>query len=701
MKLLTILILAVIGASQSVYTYQFPAAISSTYQIPSYPLGSLNQNDNLTIVIQLPTGGAMLISSYVLISIMDFANTNTITTFDDSNPSHCNGGTTCTLNWTVTTTANYYLKVYSSNPNTELNSLAMYYLLAYANNVAVLRVTDVLRQHIIKYFYVAQEENITMTISPAGSFRQNYFTLLIMSPASPSGLTVMQSQDLTPVTVSGNIATFTQDLVSGFYAVVAHTNSANTFSITTQSDPYPCPYTNNYTDFFTIFPGCTRDATISQGSGLPCITYDYNSQVCLACMSGYSVSKGICVSSSNCKPRQYYHFGNCYDVSAACGQFDPYTGNCLTCANGSQDQLINGQCITFTNFCSPGFYLVNSRCISNTCGSYSQATGKCLTCVTAAYKLSSSGQCIAVDCGANDMYYSVKSAKCINVPPTCTNFSITYEVCYTCIPGYSLFNGDCTVYSNSNNCQIYNYAANVCTTCNTGYYILNGGCIKNPTCAIGQTLTNGICVLSPVNCNQNQILINSQCTDLPPNCLTLNVYFQCTSCAANFQLISGVCQACNGPNPNFPCLNCPLGMYVDNQGRCQPVNQNCGSYNSANGLCLTCINRQQPVVGTCCPIGQTYLNGVCTVQQSNSYGGSTAGASSNTNSNAGSDTSGNNNNGSNGSNGNNGGNSGSTGSSGSSGPKKYSPYCQTIDPALRICTSCLDGHFFDQSGYCI
>jgi hypothetical protein len=155
-EILTILILIVIGSSQSVYNYQFPTSQTSTYQIPSYPLGNLNQNDNLTIVIQLPMGGAMLISSYVLISIMDYTNSNTIVTFDDSNPSHCNGGTTCTLTWNVTITANYYLKVYSANPSTELNSLAMYYLFASANNIALLRVVDVLRQHIIKYFYVSQ-----------------------------------------------------------------------------------------------------------------------------------------------------------------------------------------------------------------------------------------------------------------------------------------------------------------------------------------------------------------------------------------------------------------------------------------------------------------------------------------------------------------------------------------------------------------
>jgi hypothetical protein len=371
-----------------------------------------------------------------------------------------------------------------------------------------------------------------LTISPYGNLGNNYFSLLTMSPASPSGLTVLSSIDLVPITVSGNVGTFIQDLVGGYYAVVVHTNSANSITITTQTDIYPCPYTNNFTDYFTVFPGCSRSPTISTGSGLPCITYDYNSQVCLACMSGYSVSSGICVTSTSCGPRQYYHFGNCYDVSSSCGQFDPYTGNCLSCASGLQSQLVNGQCIQNTNFCNPGYYLVNSYCVSTTCGTFNKYNGQCLTCITAAYFLSS-GQCLPIDCG-NNKYYSVNASACTDIPSTCSNFSITYEVCYTCILGYSLFNGICTMYSNTNNCNIYNYAANVCSTCNSGFYVLNGGCIQNPTCALGQILSNGICILSSTACNQNQVIINSQCVNLPPNCLTLNTYFQCTLCSSNY-----------------------------------------------------------------------------------------------------------------------------------------------------------------------
>lgn len=142
-------------------------------------------------------------------------------------------------------------------------------------------------------------------------------------------------------------------------------------------------------------------------------------------MSGYSVAQGICVTNTNCAARQYYHFGNCYMVSSTCGLYDPYTGDCLSCANPSQYQLINGQCVFNNNYCSPGFRLVNSQCISNLCGSYSQQTGLCLTCISAAYNLTA-GVCIGVDCNSTSVYYSVKAAACVGIPTACSNFSIAY-----------------------------------------------------------------------------------------------------------------------------------------------------------------------------------------------------------------------------------------------------------------------------------
>lgn len=539
----------------------------------------------------------------------------------------------------------------------------------------------------IKYFTVLQQANVTFTITPQLD-TSTFFTLLTIDPTTATNLRVLKATTLTPTTTINSVGTYVSDLISGYYAVIVSTNTPTAVTITFQSDPYPCPYSSNFADYFSIFSGCTRSSITSTGSGLPCITYDYNSQACLSCMSGYSVSQGTCVTNTNCGARQYYKFGNCYLVSSTCGLYDPYTGDCLSCTYPSQYQLINGQCVLNNNYCSPGFRLVNSQCISNLCGSYSQQTGLCLTCISAAYNLTA-GVCVAVDCNSTSLYYSVKAAACVGIPVACSNFSIAYEVCYTCITGYTLTNGVCLQYSNTNNCMLYNFAANVCSTCNAGYYVLNGGCILTPVCNSGQQLVNGICVLVPSNCGPTQMLVNGQCVNLPANCLSMNTLFQCTQCVANYQIVSGTCIPCRGINANFPCVTCLANQYVDNSGICQNVSPFCAAFNNGNGQCISCNNGQSPVNGICCGFGQIYQYGSCSPQSTivTPSNNGNQGSSNSDAGNSGSSSSG--------------GSSGSSGSSTSSLRSKYGIYCATIDPQLQICKSCMSGHYFGQGNVCV
>jgi hypothetical protein len=48
-----------------------------------------------------------------------------------------------------------------------------------------------------------------MTLSPVDGLSRSYFTLLTMSPVSPSGLTATRSVDLKADRISANVATFT------------------------------------------------------------------------------------------------------------------------------------------------------------------------------------------------------------------------------------------------------------------------------------------------------------------------------------------------------------------------------------------------------------------------------------------------------------------------------------------------------------
>lgn len=690
LKIITALALLTLTTSLSTYTYGFPTTLSSPYQSPSYPLGQLTQDTQISIVIQIPFGGAILIGSYVVISIMDSSNTITIVSFDDSNPMNCNGGTTCTLVWRVIASNTYNLKVSSTSPNTELNNLVLYYLSVSTSTSSILRVVDVLRQHMIKYFYIGQSgTTVSFTITPQID-PSTSFSLLTMTPSSSSNFNVLRAIPLYPTTTANSVSTFTRLMDIGYYAIIVYVGSPTQVTITFQSDPYPCPYTNGFNDYYTIFTGCTRSSVISINSGLPCITFDYNSQVCLACMNGYSVLQGSCVISTSCGPRQYYKFGSCYLVSSTCDQYNPYTGDCLTCINYNSIsyQLINGQCIISTNFCNSSYHLVNSICVSNTCGAFNQQTGACINCVTAAYYLSS-GKCLPVDCG-NSSYYSVKISNCTILPTLCSNFSIIYEICYNCIPGTNLINGVCTQYSNTLNCQLYNFAANVCNLCYVGYYLLNGGCILAPACPIGQQLVNGICVLNPITCNQSQVILNGQCITMPNNCLNMNAYYQCTQCSPNFQVINGNCYACLGANPNFPCTTCQTNQYVDNKGICQTVSIYCATYSNQNGFCLTCKNGLYPVNGICCDFGQIYQYGVCVqiptpVDQNNISGGDSNSSGSSSNSGNDSTTS---------------STTGSVGTSSSSLRQMYGIYCAKIDPQRKVCTACLSGRSFRQ-GVCM
>ena len=98
-------------------------------------------------------------------------------------------------------------------------------------------------------------------------------------------------------------------------------------------------------------------------------------------------------------------------------------------------------------------------------------------------------------------------------------------------------------------------------------------------------------------------------------------------------------------------------------------------------------------MGNCCATGYIYQNG-CVAQQITSASGVSGvsgvsgasggnGSSNNGNANIGSS-----------------GVSGNT-NSGSAGNNGYGPYCLTINPGLHVCTSCLQGHYFDSTGKCV
>lgn len=538
-KLLLLLLLLYSASSLTSLSYTFPALTTSTYQKPSYSLGQLPGGGNLAITLTLLDSGSTF--SAVTINVMDSTNTNSVQSISTAS---CTG-TTCLMFWQVTSTNTYYLQVTAASPTLDDTNIYRYYLKATVNNLHVLGLVDILRQNVIKYFYLGASTPVTFTLNPFVSAVTTYLKLLTLTGSTAS------SSTLTATTTSGQIATYTQTLASGYYAVKVVTPATSYVKVTFQSDSYACPYSTGYGDYYSSFMNCNPQYTVPIGP--PCLFYDNVNQVCIVCYNGYTLINGACQSSSAaCGSRQYQYLGNCYNVSSTCGTFDPYTGNCRTCSNSSY-ALVNSQCIPSSIFCQSGYALVNGICVSVTCGQPDPTTGNCLTCINAAYYLSN-GQCLPINCGSG-YYYSVIKSGCTAIPRGCLNFTILNESCQICTTGYTLTLGVCNVNSNNQNCLIYNYVTNTCSICLAGYYNSGGSCLANPSCPTGQTPVNGVCA-SNANCTSNQVYMNNMCINLPPNCNSINTYQICTQCANNYVIVAGVCQACVGGSLNNPCVVC-------------------------------------------------------------------------------------------------------------------------------------------------
>lgn len=151
-----------------------------------------------------------------------------------------------------------------------------------------------------------------------------------------------------------------------------------TGGITFSTDPYACPYSASYPDYYLNFQGCSAPASTN---GAPCIGYNPITKMCALCLPGYTLVNGACFTNTDCPDRQYYRYGACYPVSAGCGNYDRFTGDCLTCAN-SNYTLVNGTCVSNVVVCGPRQWKSNNICldVAENCTTFDQDTGKCLNC---------------------------------------------------------------------------------------------------------------------------------------------------------------------------------------------------------------------------------------------------------------------------------------------------------------------------------
>lgn len=207
--------------------------------------------------------------------------------------------------------------------------------------------------------------------------------------------------------------------------MITYDVDAPVMRVSWQTETYACGFDSQYSDFYSIFQGCTMNTT---ENGFPCIAYDPYLQVCTNCLSGYYLNEGRCFFNTTCPSRQYFSYGKCYPVNPLCNLFDPFTGNCLTCLN-TNNLIVNGSCVANVIICGPRQYLLNNQCVnvSSLCDAFNSDNGICLTCVNSSYELVN-GSCVlrTVTCLLNQY---LDGLTCVNIPSECFNFNVSTKIC--------------------------------------------------------------------------------------------------------------------------------------------------------------------------------------------------------------------------------------------------------------------------------
>ena len=157
--------------------------------------------------------------------------------------------------------------------------------------------------------------------------------------------------------------------------------------------------------------------------GLPCLTFDKDIGECTACINGYTLINDSCFFNTTCPPRQYFRFGECYDVNPLCKDFDTFTVNCLNCTSDTAYNLVNGTCVPVPVQCGPRQWQNSRTCvnISDLCSTFDPSNGRCLSCVGEDQQLTPDGSCVTVVVECPKGQYA-KGRECITIPNECSDF---------------------------------------------------------------------------------------------------------------------------------------------------------------------------------------------------------------------------------------------------------------------------------------
>lgn len=152
-----------------------------------------------------------------------------------------------------------------------------------------------------------------------------------------------------------------------------------------------------------------------------CGNFDPFTGSCLTCNNSFlfSLANGSCHYNDPCGPKQIIFNNSCQNVSSKCDTFDTISGNCLTCLNPTSYQLINGTCSLINVTCQPNQYEVNLTCldIPAECINFDTVKGVCLSCIKG-FSQNTAGVCKRVIC-PNGFVISQTQNECVITSPLC------------------------------------------------------------------------------------------------------------------------------------------------------------------------------------------------------------------------------------------------------------------------------------------
>ena len=339
------------------------------------------------------------------------------------------------------------------------------------------------------------------------------------------------------------------------------------------------------------YNGTNVNNALCQPCSLGC-TACTSSSTCTACGTGFRLNAAACTAcSSNCNVCSAASCTTCNSLSVLIGT------SCYLCTDISKQGSAGCTSCTGTalrvlcSACSSGYYLdpTNSACY--TCSSKFPNSVLC----TYSAPLQCSNDAAAT---INTRYYLV-GTQCVANTNNCKDMLDNTGKCSSCYftaatGYYSLTNGVCTL-CNVSGCSTYSSTCQ-CLSCQNGYQFINNQCIA---C---QSLHCNVCQASVTACQQCAPAygrLSSACQLCQPsncyNCDGDNTV--CATCNTGYYLSGGNCYECQTKCvtclSNTQCTSCIAGTYLQANGRCKTLPDNCISIDTTTlksdvGSCKRC-----------------------------------------------------------------------------------------------------------------